>query len=122
MSKDFPGMANDLNKAIATMRKGIPDTMKAFSSLAQAALADGALDPKTKELIAIGIAIAVRCDGCVAFHVKAARRHGATREELLQTIGMGIYMGGGPSMVTGAEVLEAFDQFEEIGQGAGGKD
>ena len=122
MSKDFPGMADDLNKAIATMRKGIPETMQAFSGLAKAALADGALDPKTKELIAIGIGIAVRCDGCIAFHVKAARRHGATREEVLQTIAMGIYMGGGPSMVTGAEALAAFDQFEAIGQGQGGKD
>lgn len=119
MSKDFPQMARDLTAAIGTLRKGIPETMQAFSSLAKAATADGALDPKTKELIATAIGIAARCDGCVAFHVKAARRHGATREEMLETIAMAIYMGGGPSMVTGAEALEAFDQFEADGQGKG---
>jgi len=111
MSKDFPQMAKDLSGAIAVMRRGIPETMKAFSSLAAAATASGALETKTKELIAIAIAIALRCDGCIAFHVKAACRAGADRAEMLETIGMAIYMGGGPSMVYGAEALEAFDQF-----------
>ncbi len=58
-----------------------------------------------------GRAVAVRCDGCIAFHVKAVIRAGVSREELLETIAMAIYMGGGPSMVYGAEALEAFDQF-----------
>ena len=85
--------------------------MAGFSALAKAATAAGALDPKTKELVAIGIAVTARCDGCIAFHTKAAIRGGATREELLETLGMSIYMGGGPSMVYAAEALAAFDQF-----------
>ena len=113
MTKNFPKLAEDLSKAIATLRKGITPTMQGFSSMAQAALTDQALDPKTKELIATAIAIALRCDGCIAFHVKAARKNGATRDEMLETIAMAIYMGGGPSMVYGAETLEAWDQFEE---------
>ena len=112
MSKDFPQMAKDLSAAIAVMRKGVSEPMAAFSSLAQASTKAGVLDPKTKELIATAIGIAVRCDGCIAFHVKAARKLGATREEMLETIAMAIYMGGGPSMVYGAETLEAYDQFE----------
>ena len=112
MSKDFPAMAKDLGEAMMVMRKGIPETMQAFGSLAEAALRDGVLNPKTKELIATAISVAVRCDGCVAFHVRAARQHGATREELLQTIAMAIYMGGGPSAVYGAQALQAFDQYE----------
>jgi len=111
VSTDFPELAKDLSANIAGLRKGIPDTMKAFSSLAKAATAKGALDPKTKELIAMAIGVAVRCDGCIAFHAKAAEQLGADRQEMLETLGMAIYMGGGPSMVYAAEALSAFDQF-----------
>ena len=77
---------------------------------AKAAIAPGALDSKTKELIAIAIAIATRCDGCIGFHAKAAIRAGASREEVLETISMAIYMGAGPSMIYAAEALRAFDE------------
>ncbi len=113
MKKDYPTIAKDLSKEIAELRRGMPETMKAFSALAQAATKDGALDKKTKELVAIAIAITTRCDGCIAFHVKAGRQAGMAREELLETIGMSVYMGGGPSMIYGAEALSAFDEFEE---------
>jgi AhpD family alkylhydroperoxidase len=111
MYKDWPKLATDLSALMGDTRKGIPDTWGGFSTTAKHATADGALDPKTKELIAVGISIAVRCDGCIAFHVKAAVKHGATREELLETVGVGIYMGGGPSAVYGAQAMEAYDQF-----------
>ena len=114
MKKDYPQIAKDLSAEIATLRAGLPDTMNAFTALARAATEARALDVKTKELIACAIAIALRCDGCIAFHVKAARRSGATREDLLETIGMAIYMGGGPSMVYGAEALSAFDEFAAL--------
>ncbi|MBB4284987.1 carboxymuconolactone decarboxylase family protein [Roseospira goensis] len=111
MYKDWPQYAKDLSGAMHGCRDGIPETWGAFSKLASAATKDGAIDPKTKELIAIGIAIAMRCDGCIAFHVRTAVRHGATRDEILETIGMAVYMGGGPSSVYGAMTLEAYDQF-----------
>jgi AhpD family alkylhydroperoxidase len=104
-------MAKDLSGSIARLRKGIPDTMKGFSMMAAAATADGKLDTKTKELIATAIGVAVRCDGCIAFHAKAAEQNGATREEILETLGMAVYMGGGPSMVYAAQALDAYDQF-----------
>jgi AhpD family alkylhydroperoxidase len=84
--------------------------MRAFSGLAREALTPGTLDVKTKELLAIGIAIAVRCDGCIGFHVKAALRAGASREEVLEAAAMAIYMGAGPSMIYAAETLRAFDE------------
>ena len=65
---------------------------------------------KTKELIALAIGIAGRCDGCIGFHTKAAIQQGATRQEVLETIDVAVYMGGGPSYVYGAQALEAFDQ------------
>lgn len=113
MTHDYPALAKTLSKEIRTIRQGIPDTMKGFSAMAQAALEANALDTRTKELIALAIGITARCDGCVAFHAKAALDQGASRDELLETVGMAIYMGGGPSMVYGAQVLEAYDQFTE---------
>lgn len=110
MSQSYPELIDDLNAAIAQLRAGAPGTMKAFSGLAREALAPGQLDVKTKELIAIAIAIATRCDGCIGFHAKAAIRAGASREEVLETISMAIYMGAGPSMIYAAEALRAFDE------------
>lgn len=111
MFKDWPKIAKDLSLAMREVRAGVPEVAKAFSEMAKSATASGALDPKTKELIATAIAVAVRCDGCIAFHVKAAVDNGATREEVMETVGMSIYMGGGPSFIYGAQALEAYDQF-----------
>ena len=111
MNKNWPAMTTELTAAIREMRAGTPDVMKGFSALAQAALKPAALDTKTKELIALAIAVATRCDGCVGFHAEAAVKQGATRDEVLETMGMAVYMGAGPSVMYAAQALEAFDQF-----------
>jgi AhpD family alkylhydroperoxidase len=111
MFKDWQAMAADLTGDIKSLRAGAPDVMKGFSALAQAALKANALDTKTKELIALAIAVATRCDGCVAFHAEAAVKQGATRAEVLETMAMAVYMGAGPSVMYAAQALEAFDQF-----------
>ena len=92
-------------------RAGAPEVMKTFSSVAQTALAPKALDCKTKELIALGIAVAVRCDDCIAFHVKAAFEQGASQGEVAEALGMAIYMGAGSSAMYASHALEAFRQF-----------
>ena len=74
-------------------------------------MAEGALDPKTKELIAIAVSVAARCDDRIGFHVKAAVDRGATREEILETRGMAIYMGAGPSAMYASHALAAYMQF-----------
>ncbi|MFO1254836.1 MAG: carboxymuconolactone decarboxylase family protein [Sphingomonadaceae bacterium] len=106
-------MANELSAAIKEVRLGSPEVMKHFSAMAAAATAGGALDTRTKELIALGIAVAIRCDGCVAFHAKAALQHGATRDEVMEAMGLAIYMGAGPSLMYAAQAVEAYDQFAE---------
>ena len=111
MYKDWQAMAADLTGDIRALRAGAPEVMKGFSALAQAALKADALDTKTKELIALAIAVATRCDGCIAFHAEAAVKQGATRAEVLETMGMAVYMGAGPSAMYAAQALEAFDQF-----------
>ena len=110
MSQSFPDLIDDLNAAIGKFREGAPEPMRGFSMLAREALKPGALDVKTKELIAMGIAVAVRCDGCIGFHAKAALGAGASRQEILETLSMAIYMGAGPSMIYAAEALRAYDE------------
>ena len=73
-------------------------------------MSPGELDVKVKELIATGIAIAARCDGCIASHVGAALKAGASRQELVEAIGVALLMGGGPSSIYGAQALSAVDE------------
>ena len=108
---NWPDLTKRLSAELRNLRGGATDVMKAFGALAQSASASGALDVKTKELIAIGIAVAARCDDCIAFHVKAAVDRGASREEILETLGMAIYMGAGPSAMYASHALGAYTQF-----------
>jgi AhpD family alkylhydroperoxidase len=111
MHKDWPKLARELSTLMGSARQGAPETWGAFAAMSKAATAPGALDAKTKELVALALGIAARCDGCLAFHTKAVAQLGGTRAEVLDVIGMAIYMGGGPSAIYGAMALEAFDQF-----------
>jgi AhpD family alkylhydroperoxidase len=112
MTHDWTQMTKDLSAQLKNLRGGAPDVMKAFSGIAQSATSANALDARTKELIALGIAVAVRCDDCIAFHAKAALEQGASRAEVLETLGMAIYMGAGPAVMYASHALEAFSQFE----------
>jgi AhpD family alkylhydroperoxidase len=111
MVKDYSKKYNDLSKLMSELGSKIPETMEGFNSLHSASVSDGELSAKTKELIALGIAIAVRCDGCIAFHVHDALKAGATSQEVLETIGVTVLMGGGPAVVYGCEAMEALEQF-----------
>ena len=112
MEKNYSELTKRISADIRKLRKDIPDTMQAFSALAQAATREGALDKKTKELIALALGVAARCDGCIGFHTEALVRLGATRQEVEETLGMAVYMGGGPSLMYAADAISAFEQFE----------
>lgn len=118
MLNEWQRVTRDYSAATRDLRAGAPEVMKAFSSIAQAALKPGALDPKTKELVALGISVAIRCEPCIGFHAEAAVKQGASREELLEAIGTAIYMGTGPSVMYAAAALEAYDQFAAKAQAA----
>jgi len=96
---DWSEIIAERTAQMKNLRGGTPDVMRAFSDIAQAALAGKALDGKTKELIALGISVAIRCDDFIAFHAKAALRQGATRDEVIEALGMAVYMGAGPSVM-----------------------
>ena len=110
MKDDWSAFLAGVSARMKEMRSEHPDVMKGFSALAQAALKPAALDARTKELIALGISVAVRCDDCIGFHVKAALAHGATRAEIMEALGMAIYMGAGPSVMYASHVLDAYEQ------------
>ena len=98
---------------IATYSKEVPETVKGFGIMGKAAKSNGALSEKTKEFIALGIALATRCDSCIGFHVRSLVRLGASREELCEALAMATYMGGGPSYAYSAKALKAFDTFSK---------
>ena len=113
MSEKFTQLTQGLNVQLAKMRKEMPEVMSGFSAIAQAATKEGALDRKSKELIAMALAVANHCQGCIGFHSQTLVKLKVTREELLETLSMAIYMGGGPSLMYAAEALEAFEEFSK---------
>jgi AhpD family alkylhydroperoxidase len=112
MDKQYPEYFDHLRERSIKLRHELPGVMSGFAETYRQALAEGVLSTRAKELIALGIAIAVRCDGCIAAHVHDARRAGASRQEIVETIGVAVLMGGGPATMAGAEALEALDQFD----------
>jgi len=111
MLKDHGKNYGDLQKLLTQMKDEIPTVMTHFSNLQKDVMADGALTGKTKELIAMGIAVTNRCDGGIPNHIKNALDAGASFSEIMETIGVSILMGGSMALVNGCEALEALDQF-----------
>ena len=111
MSTSYRELTADISATLAKLRADIPDTTRGFSALAQAAGKPGALDRKTKELIAMALSVGARCDPCIGFHAEALVKLGTTRAEFEDMLGMCIYMGGGPSLMYAAHALRAFEEF-----------
>lgn len=107
----FKDVVRAVSGQTRALRETQPDLMAAFSQLATAGTKDGALDKKTRELVALGIAIACRCDDCIGFHVQTLVKLGVTRPELEDVLGTAVYMGGGPSMMYATHALAAFEEF-----------
>jgi AhpD family alkylhydroperoxidase len=104
-------LLNQTLKRFAVLQKETPASFAGFEIMGKAAKTGGALDEKTKEFIALGIAISTRCESCIGFHTKSLLRLGASREEFCEALAMCSYMGGGPAISFSAKALEAFDEF-----------
>lgn len=107
----FRDVTQAVTHNLGYMREEMPDVMKAFGELGKSASRDGALSAKTKELIAVALAVAGHCDACIGFHVRSLVRLRATKKELAEALGMAVYMGGGPSLMYAANALAAMDEF-----------
>ncbi|NQV21102.1 MAG: carboxymuconolactone decarboxylase family protein [Rhodospirillales bacterium] len=107
---DHPKIMEYANKAFGRFGKTLPKTMAAFGQLQKATFQDGALDIKTKELIALGISVAEGCDGCMAYHNAALLELGASRDEVAEAVGVAVEMGGGVALYSAVKALDGFDQ------------
>jgi AhpD family alkylhydroperoxidase len=110
MNKNYKDITGRIKNGIGELRKHVPDVLAGFNAMSTAATKDGALNKKTKELIALALGVAAHCEGCIGFHTQALARLGATREEVSETLAMATYMGGGPSLMYAAEAILAFDE------------
>lgn len=109
----YPDRLRRVKKNSQTLARAQPAVMEAFETFHQLAGAHGALDRKTKELIALAISVTHGCDDCIAHHVHDAIQAGATREEFADALGVAVLMGGGPGMIYASHAIDAVDQFFE---------
>ena len=112
MERHHHQIIDDLRQPTRDLRDAIPDVWKGFGALHSAAVADGAIPAGMKELIALAIAVADECDGCIAYHAKAASRRGVTEQEAAEAIGVALLMAGGPASVYGPRAFAAFKEFK----------
>lgn len=110
MVEDWLALISNMNGAVRDLRQAAPEVIKTFGDMARAAHVGNALDEKTKELVALAISVAIRCDPCIAYHAEGAIKQGASREAVAETLAMAIYMGAGPSVMYAAQALEAVNQ------------
>lgn len=111
--KNYPEFYNEQRGHLRHLKGASPEVMASFDALREAARAPGVLSTKTKELIALSIAVAVRCDGCMVLHIADALRAGASHAEVTEAVGVAVLMGGAPAVAYGGQVLEALKQFED---------
>ncbi|MGC9154802.1 MAG: carboxymuconolactone decarboxylase family protein [Ferrimicrobium sp.] len=102
----------DLRQPAKELRAMIPEVLKAYGSLHHSAMATGEISTGTKELIALAVAVALKCDGCITSHARGAARAGVSRQAIAEALGVTILLTGGPGTVYGPRALEAFDEYE----------
>ena len=107
----YRDVVSDLKEPTRSLRQASPEVWNGFGQLHQAAVADGALPAKVKELMALAIAVVKHCDGCIAYHAKAAALRGATADEVADALGVALLMDGGTASVYGPRAWAAFHEF-----------
>ena len=109
---DWKSFIKETRKKFSNLNKEIPGTFEGFNLMGKEAKKNGIVDEKTKEFVALGIAISTKCESCIGLHVEALIRLGTSREELVEVLAMCSYMGGGPSITFSAKALEAYEQLK----------
>ena len=107
-------VANDLRQPTRDLRAAIPDTWAGFAALHTSAMTEGALPTRIKELMALVVGVIEHCDGCIAYHARAAAAAGASDAEVAEALGVALLMGGGPASVWAPRALEAYREFAPV--------
>ena len=113
---DWQARIDDTKGAMRALNRTIPETTRGFAALSKAVKEGGVLGVKEKEYVALGISVAVRCDDCIAFHVEALMKAGATRDEMADVLAVAVQMGGGPALMYAARALQCWDQLAAAAQ------
>ena len=111
MPDNFTQRIAQVDSYVRQLHQMTPEPVAAYGALSKTAQTPGALDGKTKELIALAISVATRCEGCISYHARGAVRTGASRQEVAEMLAVTLQMGGGPAMVNAADALRAYDEF-----------
>lgn len=111
----------DLAPEGRALREAIPGVYAGFGQMSEAAFAPGALDTLTKELIALGVAVTLRCDGCIASHARNAVAAGTTRAQAAEAIGAAMVLNGGPGTVYGPRAFDAVCEYIEAREARGSR-
>ncbi len=117
---DWVEYSKELQGRVGQLGKLSPDTLKGYAALSHAGATTGQLDAKTRELIALAVAVALRCDGCITVHTAQAVKHGATDAEVGEALGVAVAISAGAAMVYSARTLDALQAHRENGSTAGG--
>lgn len=110
---DWNTYRQQLIAGVGELGKLSPDTVRGYAALGGAGAKTNRLDAKTRELIAVAVAISLRCDGCITVHVEAARKLGATQEEIAEALGVAISVNAGAALVYSTRALDAFAAAQE---------
>jgi AhpD family alkylhydroperoxidase len=108
MMLDWNEYQKQLTTTIGDLARTSPDIARGYRTLSEAGAKSGHLDAKTRELIAIAVAVTLRCDGCITTHTDAAAKQGATKEEVVEALGVAITVNAGAALVYSARTLDAF--------------
>ena len=112
---DHTGLMQDINDGIKQFRTAQSEAMQGFAQLARAAMLEGAISAKHKELMALAIGVTQHCSGCIAFHMKALHKLGCSRAEVEEMLAVCVYMGGGPALMFAAEAIKAWEAMAPAG-------
>jgi len=111
--RSFTAVIDDLREPTRSLRRAEPDAWAGFAQLHDAAVAEGVLPSRIKELMALAIAVVKQCDGCIAYHAKAAARAGASTEEVAEALSVALLMDGGTASVYGPRAFAAYREFAD---------
>jgi len=111
MMSDYHQVIDELAGPTRELRDVAPDAWAGFAAMHKAAVAEGVIPARIKELMALAIAVVKQCDGCIAYHAKAAARRGASAEEVAETLSVALLMDGGTASVYGPRAWQAYQQF-----------
>lgn len=108
MMLDWNNYQKQIVATVGVLGKLSPGTVRGYAELSEAGTKTGILDGKTRELIALAVAVTRQCDGCITVHTDAAVKHGASREEIAETLGVAVAVNAGAALVYSARVMDAY--------------